>query len=388
MKVKKNVAQWLGLFLVGAALIVVYKTFDNIGAIGRAVGSLLSILTPFIVGFGIAFLLYAPVNKLDTALRRCRKGWWGKWMQRAARPLSVLIVYVLALLVVVLVIYAMIPAVIQALGDFIGQLPTYYNKVLALVREYSAPGGLLEGFDVEGKIQEVYATVQQYLTVERVLSYVGGVVRFASSLVDVVMALIVSVYMLLGKESLMRTVKSVCSLVFKPRTMNFFSVYSKKVAKICYNYLYSQALDAVVVGVLATVGFLLARMPNAPVMGMLLGLMNMIPYFGALIGGIVCVLVMLLTGNLAGAVFVTAYILVMQQVDANIIQPRIVGQTVGLKPIYVLLGITVGGGLCGFWGIFLGVPAVAVVQMFLTDYIAARRAREGTAGEPERADRA
>lgn len=372
MKVKKNLAQWLGLFLLGTALIVVYKTFDNLGAIGRAIGSLLSILTPFIVGFAIAFLLYAPVNKLDGLFRRCR----GKFMQRAARPLAVLIVYLVALAVVALVVYAMIPAVIQALGDFISQLPTYYSKVMKLVQEHSAQGGILEGFDVGKKVQELYATLQQYLTVDRVLSYLGGVVRFASSLLDVVMALIVSVYMLLGKESLMRAVKSVCRLLFKPRTMSFFSVYTHKIAKICYSYLYSQALDAVVVGVLATIGFLLARMPNAPVMGMLLGLMNMIPYFGALIGGIVCVLVMLLTGNIYGAIFVTAYILVMQQVDANIIQPRIVGQTVGLKPIYVLLGITVGGGLCGFWGIFLGVPAMAVVQMLLTDYIAVRNGRE------------
>ncbi|MBR2405571.1 MAG: AI-2E family transporter [Clostridia bacterium] len=368
MKVNKNVGQWIGLFLLGTCLIIVYKTFDNLGAIGDVLGNFLSILTPFIVGFAIAFLLYAPVKKLDGLFCRCK---W-KFMQRIARPLAVFIVYVLALAIVALVVYAAIPALITAISDFAKNLPAYYNKVLTLVSTYTAEGGLLEGLDVESKLQEIYTMLQQYLTVDRVLSYLGSVVRFATSLLDVVMAFIVSVYMLLSKEALVRALKSVCALVFKPKTMNFFSVYLNKTATIFYNYFYSQAIDALVVGVLATIGFLLARLPNAPVLGMMLGLMNMIPYFGALIGGVVCVLVALLAGNFYGALFVAIYILVMQQLDANIIQPRIVGQTVGLRPIYVLLGITIGGGLYGFWGIFLGVPVMAVIQMLITDYIAAR----------------
>ncbi len=370
MKINKNLGQWLGLFLLGVSLIVVYKVCDNLAAIGGIVGTFASILTPFIVGFAIAFLLYGPVKWLDGLLRRAKR----QWVQRIARPTAVFVVYVLALTILALVVYAAIPALIKALTDFIDKLPAYYNKVMALVSTYTAEGGLLEGFDLESKVQELYAMLQRFLTVDRVISYLGSVVRFASSLLDVLMAFIVSVYMLLSKEALVRAVKSVSGLVFKPRTMEFFSVYLGKTAKIFYNYFYSQAIDALVVGVLATIGFLLARMPYAPVLGMMLGLMNMIPYFGALIGGVICVLVALLSGNFYGALFVAIYILVMQQVDANIIQPRIVGQTVGLRPIYVLLGITIGGGLYGFWGIFLGVPVMAVIQMLLTDYIAARNA--------------
>ncbi len=368
MKVNKAVAQWLGWFLLGTALIVAYKIVDNIGEIGSVIGKFASILTPFIVGFSIAFLLYAPVKKLDECFRR------RKWrlLNRIARPLAVVIVYLLALALVALIVYAAIPALVRALVDFVNHLPAYYNNVMAFVQQHSQEGGWLAGFDVEAKVQELYTLLQQFLTVDKVLSYMASVVHFASSLLDVLMAFIVSVYMLLGKESLIRALKAVFGLFFKPKTMAFFSEYSHKTAKIFYNYFYSQAIDAIVVGVLATIGFLLARMPNAPVLGMMLGLMNMIPYFGALIGGVVCVLVALISGNFYGALFVAVYILVMQQVDANIIQPRIVGQTVGLKAIYVLLGITIGGGLYGFWGVFLGAPVMAVIQLLVTDYIAAR----------------
>lgn len=373
MKVNKAVAQWLGWFLLGSALIVVYKIVDNIGEIGGAIGNFASILTPFIVGFSIAFLLYAPVKKLDECFRRSK----ARLLNRLARPLAVVIVYLLALALVALVVYAAIPALVRALVDFVNHLPAYYSNVMTFVQQHSQEGGWLSGFDLEAKVQELYVMLQQFLTVDKVLSYMASVLHFASSLLDVLMAFIVSVYMLLGKESLIRALKSVFGLFFKPKTMAFFSEYSHKTAKIFYNYFYSQAIDAIVVGVLATIGFLLARMPNAPVLGMMLGLMNMIPYFGALIGGVVCVLVALISGNFYGALFVAIYILVMQQVDANIIQPRIVGQTVGIKAIYVLLGITIGGGLYGFWGVFLGAPVMAVIQLLVTDYIAARNRSQG-----------
>ena len=221
-----------------------------------------------------------------------------------------------------------------------------------------------------------YDRTPSQLTADRIFSYFQGILNFTTSLLDIFMALIISVYMLLGRESLIRAVKAVAGLVIKPRGMTFCSIYAHKITKIFYSYFYSQAIDACIVGVLATIGLLIARLPNAPVLGMMLGIMNMIPYFGAIIGGVICVLVALLSGNIYGAVFVAIYILAMQQIDGNIIQPRIVSNSVGIKAIYVLLAITIGGGFFGFWGIFLGVPFMAMVQMLVKDFIEYRKRQE------------
>lgn len=369
MKSNKNFAQWLGMFLVGFALIVAYKMFDSLAEIGGIIGRLFSILTPFVIGFVIAFLLYMPAKKLETLLLRIK----GKLWKKIARPVSIVIVYLLALGVLGLVLYLAVPALVNALVDFVEDVPAYYNTVLSFVREHSENGGLLSHFDIEERIQEIYQQLKGFLTVERVLSYVQSVVTITSSIVDVIMALVISLYMLLGREHLFRVSRAVAGLVMKDKTVSFVSDYLHKIAKIFHNYVYSQLLDALVVSILATIGFLLARLPNAPALGIMLGLLNMIPYFGAIIGGVICVLIALLSGNFYGALFVAIYIVVMQQIDANIIQPRIVGQTVGIKPIYVLLGITVCGGLFGFWGILLGAPVMAVVQLLLTDYIASRQ---------------
>lgn len=365
MKNNKNIAQWITLFLLGLALIVVYKTFDNLGQLAQIIGKIFSILTPFVVGFAIAFVLYGPMNWIECRIKRIK----GKFFQKTARPLSVTLVYLLSIGLLGLLFYIAVPALVSAVSEFVGNVPAYYEKVIGFINDRAGPGSFLESLDLPQRAKEVYKFLQEQVTVDKLVSYLGSILNFTSSLVEVIMAIIVSVYMLLGHESLFAAVKSVLGLVFKPKTLSFFSTYAHKTAKIFYNYFYSQVLDAVVVGVLATIGFLLARMPNAAVLGMMLGIMNMVPYFGALIGGVLSVLVALLSGNFYGALFVAAYILVMQQIDANIIQPRIVGQTVGIKAVYVLLGITIGGGLFGFWGVFLGAPVIAVVQMMLTDYI-------------------
>ena len=356
------------MFLLGLSFIIVYKMFDSLAEIGGVIGKLFSILTPFVIGFAIAFLLYGPVKWFEGLFFRSK----AKWMHRIARPASVTIVYLLFLGVLALVFYLVLPALVRALVDFVNSVPTYYDNVMAFINEYNRPGGLLEGFDIQEKVKELYAWVQNQLTVDRIVSYVGSVVTLTSSIVDVFMAFVVSVYMLLGKESLFSAVRSTSGLFMKKKTINFVATYLQKVSKIFNNYVYSQLIDACVVGILATIGYLLAGMPNAPALGIMLGLFNLIPYFGALIGGVVSVLIALLSGNVYSALFIGLYILVMQQLDANIIQPRIVGQTVGIKAIYVLLGITVCGGLFGFWGILLGAPVMAVVRMIICDCIEAR----------------
>lgn len=379
MKLNKSVGQWFSLVLLGATLIAVYKMFDSLADIAGWIGRLFSILTPFVAGFVIAFLLYAPAKRFEEFFL-ARK--WKFW-KKAARPLSVILAYLVLLAILAGIVYLAIPALANALMDFVNNIPTYYSNVMGLVKDLTQEGGLLENVNLSETINELYAFVVNYFTVDRIVGYLRGVVGVTSSIVDAILAFIVSIYMLLGRDSLFRAVRAVSGLVLKNKTVEFLAGYLKKIAKIFYNYVYSQLIDALVVGVLATIGFLLARMPNALALGIMLGLMNMVPYFGAIIGGVICVLIALLSGNLYGALFIGVYILVMQQIDGNIIQPRIVGQSVGLKAIYVLLGITIGGGLFGFWGILLGAPCMAVLQMILTEYIAYRNREKALAAPSE-----
>lgn len=388
----RNFTFWLMAFIFAVAVIAVYKTFDNIGSIWSFISRILGILSPFVLGFGLAFLLYGPSNKLEKLFHKRHI----PFITKHARGTSILIVYLLLLGIIALILTFAVPALIDGVTEFVNmlikELPPLYNQLMEWLKEYTQPGGVLQDFDIESKLQEIYNYILSNVTVDKVMSSLGSLISFTSSLLNIFMAVIISVYMLASRESLFRALRAVLSLFIRPRTLNLLSSYSHKIGDIFYGYLYSQALDACLVGVLACIGLSIIGLPNSLLLGMLVGMMNMIPYFGAIIGGCFCVLVALLSGSFWKALAVAAFILIMQQVDGNILQPRIVSHSIGVKPIYVLLAITIGGGLFGFWGIFLGVPAIATVQMLLNDIIAYRNrpkaavAAAGATGAAAQAD--
>ena len=365
-----NLARMLSIFIPGVGLIIVYKTFDNLGAITVALMDILRILTPFVVGLGIAFVLYAPSNWIEIQMKKSRFS----LIVKHSRTLSVTVVYFVLIALLALLIAFGIPALIKALISFITSLPVYYKQLLAFFERFTEKDGWLYGFDITKTIESLYTDyIAPKLTVENVLSYFKGIMNFTSSLLSVFMAFIISVYMLISRESLLRASKMILGLFIPDRWMSDLSRYTHRSCDILYSYFYTQALDAVVVAVLMSIGMVIFRAPSPLVLGSLIGIMNMIPYFGAYIGGGVAIALTLLSGGFYKALFVTIYIIAMQQLDANLIQPRIVSDKLGLRPIYVLFGITLGSGLFGFWGIFLGVPATAIVQMLLRDYIAYRK---------------
>ncbi len=366
----KNLTHLLGFFLLGVALIAVYKTFDNLQVIWDFIWRVFDILSPFIIGFGLAFLLFAPAKFLEGKFSKAKP----RFINKHARAFSVLLVYLCLFALIAILLTFAIPAIINGIRSLIISLPGYFEQFMQTLDSLTKEGGLLEGMNLTETVNNLYQSyVVPLLKPENAPTYFKGLMDFTSSLLNVFMALIISVYMLLSRESLVRACKLIASLFIPARAMAVLSKYTHRSCDILYSYLYSQVLDACIVAVIMTVGCFIFRAPVPLVLGFMIGLMNLIPYFGAIIGGVAAVAISLLSGNLYGSIFLAIYIVGMQQLDANIIQPRVVGDTVGIKPIYVLLAITLGGGLLGFWGIFLGVPMIAIVQMLLIDLIRYRR---------------
>lgn len=372
MKKMPRLRQWLWWFSLAAAIILLYKLCSNLTQIGPVLGTVAGILAPFIGGFALAFFLHGPCNWIEGRLLRLR----GRLWQKAARPISLVAVYLGLLGALALLVYLLIPTLVTSLTSLLRALPGYLESAKVRLEEFARPGGLLAGFELQEKLNEVYqaalALVNKLLTTENLLSALRGVLNVTTSLVDVVLSVIVSAYMLAGRERLGRETGQVLGLFVKPARLAVLKDYARRIGDIFNKYFYGAFLDALVVGVVASIGLLIFRVPYAVAMGMLLGLLNMIPYFGAIIGCVGIVILTLLSKNIYAALGVAIFVIVVQQVDSNIIQPRIVGGSVGLRPIYVLLGVTLFGGLLGFWGIILGVPLMAVIQMLVKDKIAAK----------------
>lgn len=381
MKHKEKVKQWLWYFSFPAAAVLLYKLYDNFGEALGLIGKLIDVLSPFVGGFVLAFLLLGPSRWLEERFLRLN----GKAWPKLARPLALFILYVVFLGALTAVISLLIPVLISSLTDLVNAMPEYLRAAQEKLQAWFAADGPLGMLHLQDPINNVYNYLIQaatrMVTTENVLTAIKSVGNVASSLINVVISFVVSIYMLAGREHLCRALRNFMSLFIRPRTLARLRHYTRRTGHIFSQYIYGALLDALVVGVVVSIGLLIFRVPYAVLLGMILGVMNLVPYFGAIVGGVGISFVALLTNGLPTAIGVAVYIVVSQQVDANIIQPRIIGDSVGLRPFYVLLGITLFGGLFGFWGILLGPPLMAVVQMAVREIYAHRAKKKEKAAE-------
>lgn len=355
---------WSALLLVVAAVLA-YRLISAPSLVLHYIGRVFDILSPFFGGLIIAFLLYRPCDGVERLIRKSNRPFW----QKTARVWSLVAVYLLFLGVIALIVTVILPALIEAVKELINNLPTYYATVVAFVQENIGEGGALESVNVAEILDGVYSSLLSYLTVENVIGYLSNIISITGSIINVLLSFIISIYMLAGRDSLLASGRRIGESFLPERAVRLTSHYTHKASDIFTRYIYSMMVDALCVCVLLIPGMYISGIPYPLAFAIFVGLANIVPYFGAIISGVLTVLILLLNGEFGMAVFLAIYILVVQQVDSNLLQPRIFGQSVGLRPIYVLFAVTVGGGIAGFGGILLGVPVVAVLKMLITDWV-------------------
>ena len=372
MKKRRLIRKWLWIFSFPAAAILLYKYGDFQGVLGL-LSTLTHILAPFVGGLILAFFLYHPSVWLEKRFLSLN----GKAWPKLARPLSLTIVYLALLGILSLLVYLVIPVLVNSGADLIGSLSGYVKDTRTSLDQMFAPGGALGNLGVKATASDVYNAITQWLmgllTAQNVGAFLGGMFSIVTSLMNAVLSFIISVYLLSGREHLSAAFRNFIGLFIKPHRIDTMKHYGSRIATIFYHYFYGIMLDSLLVGVVVSVGLAIFGVPYAFLLGMTVGLMNMIPYFGAIIGGFGVALITLLTTNIYTALGVAIYIVVVQQIDGNIIQPRVVGDSVGLRPIYVLLSVTLFGGLLGFWGVLLAPPLMAIVQLIVRELTIRRK---------------
>lgn len=368
MKDKKFKTFWLPLFIFAALLIAFYKCLDKLPAVLNSVWSFLGIFSPIVVAAIIAFLLYIPQNAIEKLFKKTKET---NFFNKHSRGVSVLIVYLLLLALVSLGVYFIIPAAVSSITSLVKNLPTYYANTIAYIKGLGGADGKIWGFDVTN-IESIVSLdkVLSFFDLSKLNSYLDGIIKFGSGALNFVLSLVMSVYMLCSHESLVFTGGKVLHIFFKKRTLYAVYAYVARGCEIFYDYLYGAFLDALLVSAELSVAFAIIGIPYSILLGTFVGLFNLIPYFGSIISCIITVIIVYITtGNLITALIVFAVILAVQQIDGNIVQPRVIGRSVGVKPFYVVVAVTLGGALFGFGGIIISVPTVAFIKMLIVDYM-------------------
>lgn len=360
---KKKWKQWLYWFTFAIAVITVYKVLDNYTYIQGWIQNLIRILMPFLIGILIAYLLYIPCKKLEKVIEKTK-------IKRKARGISVFIVYVMVVILLILVINFIIPNLANSLIDFINNIGNYYDKVNLWINELPDNSILQKEMLKEGihSIQEI--DLKQYFNMEKLGQYAKGVVNAANGILNIFVAIIVSIYVLLERKQIIRFLKSIIDTIFETKIASKIANYFNRTNEIFLKFLVSQTLDAIVVGILTSIAMSLLGVKYAVLLGFFIGISNLIPYFGAIVGVTISVVITIFTGGISKALWMAIIVIVLQQIDANIINPKIVGNSLKISPLLVIFAVTIGGAYFGMIGMFLAVPVFAMIRIIIIDYIA------------------
>ena len=175
--------------------------------------------------------------------------------------------------------------------------------------------------------------------------------------------------MLMERDQIKRFLARLLEVIFSKKVNDSLVKYFRKTNSIFFSYISGQIIDAIVVGIIIGIALTLMKVKYGILLGFLVGLFNIIPYFGAIFAVVLTIIITIFTGGITQAIAVAIVIIVLQQIDANIINPKILGTSLNLSPILVIFSVTVGGSYFGVLGMFLGVPAIAFIKLLITNFI-------------------
>ncbi|MCI9287374.1 MAG: AI-2E family transporter [Clostridia bacterium] len=366
MEKKNNIwGKWLYWFVFAVAVIAVYKTLDNFKDITNWIKGILDVLMPFIVGIFISYILYIPCKKIENIYSKSKF----KLIRKRARGISVFTVYLIALILLTLAIQFIVPTLATSITDLANNLVGYYNNTMENFNNIPEDS-ILRKIDIN-KIAESLSNIkiEEFINLETIMEYAKGALGIATGIFDFFVSLIVSVYVLIERTQILQFIKKLSNVIFKEKTYNVIGKYFNNTNAVFFKFLSSQLLDAIIVGILTSIAMMILGVKYAILLGFLIGLSNLIPYFGAIVGIGITIIITIFTGGITQAIWLAVVVIILQQIDANIINPKIVGDSLKISPLLVIFAVTVGGAYFGMFGMFLAVPIFTVLKIFIEDYI-------------------
>ena len=333
--------------------------------IGRFVG----VVSPFLWGAFIAFLINPFVRVLDNNVFGRIK--FIKNREKIRKILSILIAYVLVLMLVVVAFFYLIPQIGQSITELVAQVPKWIDQVSEWIYEFEANNDQFNFEKINEYINEFEPMILDFSknivtnVVPLLYSTSLSVVKIVTNLLIAVM---VSVYMINDKKILLGGFKKILYAVTKDKTGSFVMQTLRECYRIFSQFVFGKAIDSAIIGVLCLVVMSIMRLPFAALISLIVGVTNMIPYFGPFIGAVPGTLFIFMVNPLQ-ALFFVIMIIVLQQFDGLFLGPRILGETVGLRPLWIIFAIIIGGSVGGVVGMFLGVPIIAVFSYLFDMFI-------------------
>lgn len=368
---KDTLGTWIVRLIFCIFVILAYNMINNFGMILSWFGQLLGVLTPFIIGGVIAFLLFPICKKLETLLLKTNN----TFIKKRVRGIATLIIVMLALFIVGSILFLMSPIIYDSLVIFIQAVPDYLNDIHAFISN---------NINHSGPLANVVENLKNVISLDNIAkffvsldynSYVGGITSLFFGIFNFLIGAIISVYLLMDRKFIKKTVIRIARVIFQDNTVKRIGRLGSRISKVIYTFIFGQVIDAFMVACFIGMFLTIFGIDNSVILAVFYFVCAVIPYFGSIIGVCFVSLISLMSGNIHQFFIATIIAVVLQQLDANFISPRIVGQAVGIGPLYVILGITLFGGMFGIFGLFLGPPLMAILMELIDDFISFKESK-------------
>ena len=371
-KLRQEFSRGMTMFLVIMACVVLYFALLRLDSITNAVSMVIDVLKPILYGMVIAYLLNPIVKQVDRILvPRLEKYMQKNRAKKCSRGIGVILSLVFLFALITALCNMLIPELVKSIRDLIITLPGQLNNVVDWFNHLQASDTAM-GILMRNALEEGTTTLQNWLRtdlmpqVNTIMSNLTvGVLNILNEVLNFLIGLIVSVYLLFSKEQYSAQCKKMTYAFLKTNHANMLLHLTKKSNEIFGGFIIGKIIDSAIIGVLCFIGLSLIKMPYTLLVSVIVGVTNVIPFFGPYIGAIPSAFLILLSDPKKGLYFII-FILVLQQIDVNVIGPKILGNSTGLSPFWVVFSILIGGGMFGFVGMIMGVPTFAVIYYIIS----------------------
>ncbi|SHE77698.1 AI-2E family transporter [Clostridium fallax] len=352
MKLFEKVSKYLDILVLVAIGFVIIKLIDNFHVFIPLLDKTYSIISTFLYAFIIAYILNPIMNVFE---KKCK----------LKRGLSLFITYALILGLVFIICFFFIPSIVNSIIDLTGSIPSYIKQIQEWFNNLLKNDTIKTLMDQTGilhKINVMPETVGS-VAINILNGAVTGLVSTTSYVIKWVFGFIISIYVLYDKEKFLKFAKTICYMILKEKKGKSFENFVRTLHKMIGVYIGTKAIDSTIIGFLSLVGMLIIGIPYAFLLSLVVGFTNMIPYFGPFLGMVVAFSINIFI-NPTKAIIVLIFLFLLQQFDAWYLEPKLIGNKVGLSPFLIILGVTIGGGFYGPIGMILASPVMAIIRVY------------------------
>lgn len=373
--------KYLYLTISLCMVIVFYKVIDDLSGIGNSLSSFFSFLKvaflPIFLGFVYAYFLYRPVRWIERNILSLK---FMKLKDKHKRFIATIMVFTIVLYLIYLLIYAIIPNIFSSVQNLISQAPTTFENIEILFADINEdPTGnyILTSLGIDNNsLTEYLETLDYESLLEGTLNNMKNISSIAFSTVyqivslflNIILSIFIGIYVILDFENIFNTISRFLKVLLPDTIYKNTARLLTIVDGIFYDYFVGKMLCSIIIGILCYIGMLVIRTEYATLISLIVGITNMIPYFGPIIGGIPGILLTIIQSPLQ-ALLVLIWIIIIQQFDGNILGPNVLGKVVKLNPFWIIFAITLGGKFFGIFGMFLAVPVFAVFKVILNEWV-------------------